>query len=217
MTAEFVSRMEAILELYAEEPDPARPRVCFDEQLYQMLAHVHEPLPPRPGMPQREDYEYERPGTCNFFLFVCPERGWREVKVTHRRTAVDFAHSMRDLVDVHFPEATKVRVVLDNLNTHCEASLYQAFEPAEARRILRKLEFNYTPKHGSWLNMAEMEFSVLTRQCTRRRLASIEQVSREVAAWTRARNATRATIDWLFSLDDARRKLKRLYPASSTR
>ena len=217
MTAEFISRMEAILDLYAEPVDPERPRVCFDEQPYQMLADVREPLPRKPGVPERYDYEYERAGTCNFFLFFSPDRAWREVKVTPRRTAVDFAHCMRELVDVHFPEATKVRVILDNLNTHKEASLYEAFAPAEARRILRRLEFHHTPKHGSWLNMAEIEFAALTRQCTRRRLPSIEVVAREVAAWTKARNAARASVNWLFTTEAARTKLQRLYPSPSER
>jgi hypothetical protein len=209
--------MEAILGLYEEEPDPDRPRVCFDEQPYQMLSHVQEPLPPKPGVAERYDYEYQREGTCNLFLFVCPERGWREVKVTPRRTGVDFAHCMRDLVDVHFPEARKVRVILDNLNTHTPASLYEAFEPAEAMRILQRIEFHYTPKHGSWLNMAEIELSALTRQCMKRRLPDIATVAREVAAWVKPRNAARTIVKWLFTIDAARSKLKRLYPAPSER
>lgn len=209
--------MEAILDLYAERPDPERPRVCFDEQPYQMLSHVREPLARKPGVPERYDYEYEREGSCNLFLFFCPERGWREVKVTPRRCAVDFAQCMRELVDVHFPEAKQVRVILDNLNVHTPASLYEAFAPGEARRILRRLEFHHTPKHGSWLNMAELEFSALTRQCMRRRLAGIETVARETAAWARARNAAGRTVKWLFTTDQAREKLERLYPASSER
>jgi hypothetical protein len=209
--------MEAILELYAESPDPERPRVCFDEQPYQMLSHVREPLPRKPGVPQRYDYEYEREGSCNLFLFLCPEQRWREVKVTPRRCGVDFAHCMRELVDVHFPRAKQVRVILDNLNTHTPASLYEAFAPEEALRVLRRIEFHHTPKHGSWLNMAEIEFSALTRQCMRRRLSGIETVARETAAWVKARNAAGTGVEWLFSTETARTKLKRLYPASSAR
>lgn len=191
--------------------------MCFDEQPYQMLSHVREPLPRRPGVPERYDYEYEREGSCNLFLFFCPEQGWREVKVTSRRTAVDFAHCMRELVDVHFPGAKQVRVILDNLNTHTPASLYEAFAPGEALRILRRIEFHHTPKHGSWLNMAEIEFSALTRQCMRRRLSGIEVVARETAAWVKPRNAARTTVKWLFTTDTARTRLKRLYPSASAR
>ena len=205
--------MEDVLELYDEEPNPKQPKVCFDEQPYQMLKEVREPIPPAPGQPSRHDYEYDRAGTCNVFIFFSPDTGWREVKITARRTAVDFAHCMRELVDLHFPEAEKIRVVLDNLNTHTFASLYEAFLPAEARRIARKLEFHYTPKHGSWLNMAEIELSVLTRQCLDRRLASQAQVTSEVAAWVKARNATRANVQWRFTCGHARTKLQRLYPS----
>lgn len=209
--------MEDVLDLYEEEPDPLRPRVCFDEQPYQMLTEVHEPIPPKPGQPAREDYEYGRGGSCNLFLFFCPDTAWREVKVTPRRTAVDFAHCMKDLVDVHFPHAEVIRVVLDNLNTHSPASLYDAFAPDEARRILKKLDFHHTPKHGSWLNMAEIELSVLTRQCFGRRLPDIERVTQESAAWVRDRNASGATVNWRFTSDKARTKLGRLYPAPSER
>jgi hypothetical protein len=209
--------MEAILDLYAETADPDRPRVCFDEQPYQMLSHVREPLPRKPGAPERYDYEYEREGTCNLFIFFCPDRAWREVKVTPQRTAIDFAHCMRELVDVHFPEASKVRVILDNLNTHNPGSLYKAFPPEEARRILRRIDFHYTPPHGSWLNMAEIELSALTRQCMRRRLPCPERVAQEVAAWVQARNAARVSIQWLFSTAAARLKLGRLYPSPSER
>lgn len=182
-----------------------------------MLSHVREPLPRQPGVAERYDYEYEREGTCNLFLFFCPEQGWREVKVTPRRCAVDFAHCMRDLVDVHFPQAKKVRVILDNLNTHTPASLYNAFAPEEALRILQRIEFHFTPKHGSWLNMAEIELSALTRQCMRRRLPGIGIVAREIAAWVKPRNAARTTVKWLFSTDAARTKLQRLYPSYSAR
>jgi hypothetical protein len=157
--------MEDVLDVYALPMDPNAPRVCFDECPYQLLDDVREPLPPQPGKPAREDYEYEREGTCNLFLFVEPTRGWRHVEVTKRRTKQDFAQAMKDLVDRHSPDAPLIRVVLDNLNTHTPGSLYETFEPEEARRILRRLEFHYTPKHGSWLNRAELELSVLARQC----------------------------------------------------
>jgi hypothetical protein len=209
--------MEDVLDLYEEEPDPQRPRVCFDEQPYQMLSHTREPLPAKPGQPQRYDYEYQREGSCNLFLFLCPEAGWREVKVTARRTAIDFGHCMKELVDVHYPDADVVRVVVDNLNTHTPASLYKAFAPEEARRILKKLEFHFTPKHGSWLNMAEIELSVLTRQCLARRLSSQESVRRETSAWVTERNTSRATVNWRFTSATARKKLQRLYPSPSER
>ena len=218
-----------MLELYEEEPDPSRPRVCFDEQPYQMLAEVRDPLPPepgeqaepgkpgKPGKPWRYDYEYERGGSCNLFIFFCPDAGWREVKVTPQRTAVDFAQCMKDLVDTHYPEAEVIRVVMDNLNTHTPGSLYKAFAPEEARRILKKLEFHYTPKHGSWLNMAEIELSVMTGQCLARRLPNQQSVKRETTAWAKERNARAATVTWRFTSAGARTKLKRLYPSPSTR
>lgn len=209
--------MEDVLELYDEEPDPRRPKVCFDEQPHQMLKELRDPLPPEPGQPLRYDYEYGRAGTCNVFIFFSPDTGWREVKITERRTALDFAHCMRELVDLHFPEAEKIRVVLDNLNTHTPASLYEAFVPEEARRIARKLEFHYTPKHGSWLNMAEIELSVLTRQCLDRRLPTQAHVASEVAAWVKDRNARRATVQWRFTSAEARTKLQRLYPSPPER
>ena len=205
--------MEDVLELYAEEPDPERPRVCFDEQPYQMLSEVRTPLPPKPGQPARYDFEYQREGSCNLFLYFCPDTRWREVKVTAQRTAIDFAHAMKDLVDDHFPEAKVVRVVLDNLNVHSPASLYEAFVPDEARRILKKLEFHFTPKHGSWLNMAEIEFSALSRQCLDRRLPSQEDVNRETAAWAKDRNGKGVTVQWRFNSAQARTKLQRLYPS----
>jgi len=205
--------MEDVLDLYAEPEDPERPRVCFDECPYQIISEVRTSLPMQPGHPERYDYEYKRQGTCNLFLFVQPHVGWRHVKVTARRTTLDFAHCMRDLVDIHFPGARVIRVVLDHLNTHTPAALYEAFEPAEARRIVRKLEFHYTPKHGSWLNMAEIELSVLSDQCLDRRLPDQQTVVQEVAAWETRRNAERATIDWRFGTQEARTKLKRLYPS----
>jgi len=205
--------MEDVLDLYAEPEDPRRPRVCFDECPYQLIREVRHPLPGKPGQPERYDYEYKREGTCNLFLFVRPHTGWRHVKVTQRRTIQDFAQCMKDLVDIHFPDAEVIRVVLDNLNTHTPAALYQAFEPTEARRIVRKLEFHYTPKHGSWLNMAEIELSVLSRQCLDRRLPDTDTLSREIVAWEAQRNADQVTIHWRFTAQDARIKLQRLYPS----
>jgi hypothetical protein len=165
--------MEDLLDLYAEDFDPLRPVVCFDELPYQLVAETCLPLPLRPGKPLRYDYEYRRNGTCNLFMFFQPLAGWRHVEVTEQRTKRDFAYQMKDLVDVHFPQAKVIRVVLDNLNTHSPAALYEVFEPQEARRIVRKLEFHHTPKHGSWLNMAEIEISVIDRQCLDRRLAEV--------------------------------------------
>ncbi len=211
--AEFVWRMEDVLELYEEPYDPKRPVVCFDEMPYQMVAEKRTPLPQKPGRPQRYDYEYERKGMVNIFTFFEPQRGWRHLDVTDRRTAVDFAEEMRRLVDEHYPEAEKVRVVLDNLNTHTGAALYQAFAPEEARRILRRLEFHYTPKHASWLNMVEIELSVLSRQCLERRIPDAETLAREMGAWEQKRNEEGATVQWRFTASDAREKLARLYPA----
>ena len=205
--------MEDLLDLYAEPHDPRRPVVGFDESSKQLVAETRLPLPMEPGQPERFDYEYERNGTANLFLLCQPLGGWRHVEVTDRRTKHDFAQQMRALVDRHFPDAELIRVVLDNLNTHTPAALYEAFAPAEARRILRKLEFHYTPVHGSWLNMAELEFSMLARQCLGRRIADRDTLATEVAAWQAARNEQRATIRWQFTVEHARDKLKRLYPS----
>jgi hypothetical protein len=199
--------------LYADPYDPLRPKVNFDETSKQLIADKHAPLPVRPGHPQCCDYEYERAGTRNLFLFCEPQAGWRPSAVTAQRTKVDFAHQMQWLVDERYPEAEVIRVVLDNLNTHKPASLYEAFAPAEARRIAKKLEFHYTPKHGSWLNMAEIELSILARQCLERRIPTEPLLKHEVAAWEVRRNHQHATIDWRFSITDAREKLKRLYPS----
>jgi DDE superfamily endonuclease len=204
--------MEDILDLYAEPYDPQYPLVCFDESPYQLVSEVRQPLPAAPGQPGRYDYEYRREGTCNLFMFFEPLQGWRHVKVTDRRTAQDFAHCMKDLVDIHFPNAAVVSVVLDNLNTHTPAALYATFPPAEACRILRKLDLHYTPKHGSWLNMAEIEFAVVSTQCLDRRLGDQETVRRAIAAWQTRRNAEKATVDWRFTTAKARRKLKHIYP-----
>jgi transposase len=211
--ADFVWRMEDVLDLYAEPYDPRRPVVCFDEQSYQLIAEVRVPLPAAPGRPERVDYEYRRQGTANLFLTFEPLAGWRHVEVTERRTSAEFAQQMRALVDVHYPDAERIAVVLDNLSTHSPAALYQAFPPAEARRLLKRLEFHYTPKHGSWLNMAELEFSVLDRQCLNRRLPNPETLRREIGAWQERRNAARGTVRWRFTVTDARTKLHRLYSA----
>ncbi len=205
--------MEDVLHLYAAPHDPARPVVCFDELPCQLLDDSRPSLPREPGVPVRDDYEYVRRGTCNLFGCFEPAAGRRQIVVTERRTREDFAAMMRMLVDEWYPEAAVVRVVLDNLNTHTGASLYEAFPPAEARRILERLEWHYTPKHGSWLNQMEIEWSVLMRQCLDRRLGDSATVQREVAAWERERNAAKATVDWRFGVAEARVKLARLYPA----
>ena len=189
VSAEFVWRMEEVLELYEEPYDPKRPTVCFDEMPYQMVAEKRVPIPAKAGCPQRYDYEYERRGVCNLFMFFEPKASWRHVDLRERRTARDFAHQMRKLVDEHYPDAEKIRVVLDNLNTHTLAALYEAFEPEEARRILRKLEFHYTPKHASWLNQVEIELSVVHKQCLGgRRIPDEQMLGREVGGWERERN-----------------------------
>ncbi len=206
--------MEDVLDLYAEPYDPRRPVVCFDETSTQLLSEPRPALPAKPGRPRRQDYEYRREGTRNLFLTCEPLRGWRHVAITQRRTQQDFAHQMRWLVDQAYPEVQVVRVVLDNLNTHRAASLYQAFAAPEARRIVKRLEFHHTPKHGSWLNMAEIEFSVLARSCLRRRVPDEATLCREIQALERKRNATQATINWRFTAQDARRKLHRLYPSN---
>jgi DDE superfamily endonuclease len=205
--------MEDVLEVYAAPYDARRPKVNFDETTKQLIKATWLPLPAPPGQPQRFDDEYERNGTRNLFLFVEPQAGRRYVQVTEQRTKVDFAHKMQWLVDICYPEAEVMRVVLDNLNTHKIASLYEAFEPAEARRIARKLELHDTPKHGSGLNMAEIELSVLQQQCLDRRIPDEDPLKREIAAWEHQRNAEQATIDWCFSVTDARKKLERLYPS----
>jgi hypothetical protein len=205
--------MEDVLELYAEPYKAWQPVICFDERPYQLLADTREPLPMQPGRPRRDDYEYERRGHCNLFIFSQPLAGWRHVKVTPQRRKVDFATCMRELVDIHFPHAELIRVVLDNLNTHTPAALYDAFSPAEARRILRKLRFHFTPKHGSWLNMAEIEISILSRQCLKQRIGSMESLQQLTSTWQQRRNEQKATINWSFDLSRARTKLARLYPS----
>jgi transposase len=210
--AEYVARMEDVLDLYAEEPNPKRPVVCFDESPTQLIGEMRQPIPAAPGQLERFDCEYKRNGTANLFIFLDVHRPWRKVKVTERRSAQDYAHCMRELVDVHCPDAERIRVVQDNLSTHSAGALYQAFPPAEARRILRRLEFHYTPKHASWLNMVEIEIGVLRGQCLDRRIDSKEQLEAEIAAWERQRNASGARIKWMFTTDKARAKMGRAYP-----
>jgi transposase len=210
--AEYVARMEDVLDLYAELPDQKRPVVCFDESPIQLIGEVRTPIPAKPGQLERYDCEYKRNGTANLFVFLDVHRPWRKVKVTASRAAVDFAACMRELPDVHFPKAERIRVILDNLSTHSAGALYQAFPAAEARRVLRRLEFHYVPKHASWLNMVEIEIGVLAAQCLDRRIASIEQLAAETAAWERQRNAAGARIKWMFTTEKARAKMGRAYP-----
>ncbi len=208
--------MEDVLDVDAEPYDPKRPKVCFDETPKQLIAETRVPLPVQPGQVERYDYGYRRNGTCNLFMFFEPDRGWRHIAVTDRRTLVDFAQQMKWLVDEAYPEADVVRVILDNLNTHRAAALYEAFPPAEARRILKRLEFHYTPKHGSWLNMAELELGVFSRECWDRRMGDPDTLARETRALEEERNAAHATVHWRFTTPDARTKLHRLYPSVST-
>ncbi len=204
--------MEDILTLYKREYDELYPVICMDESSKQHLIEIRKPLPMEPGKPERYDTEYERNETSNLFIFFEPLRGWRRIDVTARRTSKDWAYQIQQLVDKDFPKAKKVKLVMDNLNTHVGASLYKAFEPKEARRLLDKLEFHYTPKHGRWLNMAEIEFSLLSRQCMRDRMADREYLRQEVSAWVNNRNAVKSDMQWRFTTDDARIKLKHLYP-----
>jgi hypothetical protein len=211
-SADFVCAMEDILEVYHRPYDPKRPLVCFDEGSKQQTREVRRPLPAQPGSLAKYDFEYERNGTSNLFLFFAPLLRWRHVKVTDHRTMIDFAYSMRDLVEVHFPDAEKIVLVMDNLNTHKFASLYAAFPPQEARRIIERLEIHYTPKHGSWLNMAEIELSVLHGQCLKARMPDQDTLMRHVEAWQQHRNYQQATVHWQFTTENARIKLYRLYP-----
>lgn len=211
--AEFVAAMEDVLEVYHRPRNPARPLVCLDELFKQLVRQTRAPLAPAPGMPAREDFEYERGGTANLFMLFAPLEGRRHVVVTERRTKRDFAQVVRHLLDERYPDAEKVVLVMDNLNTHRPASLYETFEPAEARRLLERLEIHYTPKHGSWLNMAETELAVLSKQCLDRRLATLDDLAREVRHWVDRRNDAKAAVDWQFTTAQARIKLKRLYPS----
>jgi transposase len=212
VNGEFVARMEDVLDLYAEAPDPQRPVVCFDESPVQLIGEVRQPIPPKPGQVERYDYEYRREGTANLFVFLNAHRPWRKVKVTKQRTAVEFAECMRELVDVDYSQAERIRVVMDNLSTHTPGSLYEAFPAPEAHRILRRLEFHFTPKHASWLNMAEIEIGVLKGQCLDRRIDDRERLAREIAAWERQRNAAGAQVKWIFTTQKARAKMSRAYP-----
>jgi hypothetical protein len=205
--------MEETLEVYPRPYSPTHPLVCIDETSKQQVQETREPLPSQPGQPPRYDYEYERNGVSNLFMIFAPLEGWRHVKVTDRRTNVDWAHCLKDLVDVHFPQADKVVLMSDNLNTHKPAALYEAFAPQEARRIIEKIEWHHTPKHGSWLNMAEIELRVLHRQCLDRRIPNQEMLTCEVAAWEHTRNHHAVKVNWRFTTEDARIKLKKLYPS----
>ncbi len=210
--SEYVARMEDVLDLYAEKPNPKKPVVCFDESPVQLIGETRMPIAPTPGKPARIDYEYRRNGTANLFVFVDAHRSWRHVKTTDRRTCIEFAECMRALVDVHYPNAERIRVVLDNLSTHTAGAIYQAFSPDEARRVLRRLELHYVPKHASWLNMVEIEIGVLKSQCLDRRIADRGTLEREIAAWEARRNATGARIRWLFTVERAREKMGHAYP-----
>ena len=212
VTPEFIARMEHLLELYREPHDPKRPLVCFDETLKQLVAHVVDPLPASPGQTARIDHHYQRNGSVHLAMMFCPGTCWREVRLLSKRDYQAFAHLMRELVDDHFPDADVVRVVLDNLNIHCAGALYIAFPPEEARRVLNRLEFHFTPKHASWLNMVEIEIGIMVRQCLDRRIGDVDVLAGEVGAWTAARNNERATIKWLFRVEHARDKLGRHYP-----
>lgn len=215
-SAEFVAHMEDILDLYQQPYAPQRPVVAMDEKPVQLIREVRAPLPAEPGQPERIDYEYERNGTAEVFLFTEPLTGWRRASVRERRTARDWAEEIRHLLEVDYPEAEKVILVCDQLNTHIIAALYQTFPAAQARALARRLEIHYTPKHGSWLNVAEIELSVLSRQCLDRRIPDIESLRREVEAWCIQRNEARKAVDWQFTTADARVRLKRLYPQIQT-
>jgi hypothetical protein len=210
---EFVYHMEDVLEVYQRPYDSRHPTVCMDELSKQLVGEIAEPLPLEAGQPRRYDYEYVRNGVSNLFMFFEPLTGQRFIKVTDRRTKIDWANTIRNLVDIHYPEAETITLVMDNLNTHVLGALYEAFEPAEAKRIADRLDLHYTPKHGSWLNMAEIELSVLARQCLDRRIPDAAVLKCSVAAWETRRNQAQVKVDWRFTTADARIKLKRLYPS----
>ena len=210
---EFVWRMEDVLGVYELPYDPGFPVVCMDEASKQLFGEVAPPTAAKPGQPRREDYEYERKGTCNQFMFCEPLRGWRHLVVCQRRTMQDWALAVQELVDVHYPRAKRIRLVMDNLNTHLGSSLYATFAPQEAKRILDRLEFHYTPKHASWLNMAEIEIGVMNKQCLSRRIEELEIARHEISAWETQRNEQESQIHWTFTIAAARRKLARLYPS----
>lgn len=205
--------MEDVLAVYTRPHDPARPLVCLDETSKQLIAETRHPQPMKPGQAARCDYEYERNGTANLFMLFAPLEGWRHVKVTERRTAIDYAHVLKELADVHFPRAERIVLVQDNLNTHAKSSLYEAFPASEARRLVERFQWHYTPKHGSWLNMAESELAVLATQCLDRRIPDKTALTTEITAWLNQRNTHNAKADWQFTTHDARVKLKNLYPA----
>ena len=213
---EYVARMEDVLDLYAEPPDPLRPVICFDESPTQLSGEVREPIPAKPGQLERYDCKYRRNGTVNLFIFLDANSPWRKVKVTDRRTNKDFAECMRDLVDLHYPLAPVIRLVMDNLSTHSAGALYDAFPGHEARRILKRLEFHYTPRHASWLNKVEIEIGVLRGQCLDRRIKDKAFLVSEIAAWEKRRNDDGATIDWTFTTEKARQKLKKAYPVKES-
>ena len=213
---EYVARMEDVLDLYAESSDPRHPVVCFDESPVQLIGETRPPLPAAPGQIERIDYEYRRCGTVNLFVLLDAHRPWRRVKVSEQRTACDFARCMRELVDVDFPQAERVRVVMDNLSTHTPGALYEAFPPDEAHRLLRRLEFHFTPKHASWLNMVEIEIGVLKGQCLDRRIDTREGLEREIAAWEYERNTAGARVRWMFTTENARAKMGRAYPKTNS-
>jgi hypothetical protein len=211
-SAGFVANMEDVLDTYAKPYDPGRPVVCVDEGGKQLIGDIREPLPVRPGSPAKQDAEYARAGVANLFLAFEPLAGWRHAEVTERKTSVDFARFLRALSDDHYPKAERIVLVCDNLSTHTPAALYEAFAPAEARRLAERFEWHYTPKHGSWLNVAELELSVAARQCLDRRIPDLATLRREVAAWEAARNAAVVKVEWQFTTADARIRLKKLYP-----
>ena len=209
----FVAAMEDVLAVYTRPRDPDRPLVCLDETSKQLLAETRVPIPMKPGRPARCDYEYERNGTANLFMMFAPLEGWRRVKVTDRHTAVDYAHVLKDLADVHFANARTIVLVQDNLNIHSKASLYEAFPAPEARRLVERFEWHYTPKHGSWLDLAESELGVLSSQCLDRRIPNKRTLVEEIAAWEHDRNANNTKANWHFTTPNARIKLKYLYPS----
>jgi transposase len=211
----YVARMEDVLDLYAETPDPQRPVICFDESPTQLIGEVRQPIPSAPGQLERYDCEYRRNGTANLFIFLDAHKSWRHVKVTDQRTSAAFAHCMKDLVDVHYPKAILIRVVMDNLSTHSAGSLYETFPAPEAHRILQRLEFHFTPKHASWLNMVEIEIGVLRGQCLDRRIDDRKRLVTEINAWEKQRNDSGAMVKWMFTVEKARQKMGRAYPALS--
>jgi DDE superfamily endonuclease len=209
----FVAAMEDVLEVYTRPHDPERPLVCLDESSKQLIAETRIPVPMKPGRPARHDYEYERNGTANLFMLFAPLEGWRHVKVTDRHTAADYAQVLKDLANIHFADAKTIVLVQDNLNIHCKASLYEAFPAVEARRLVERFEWHYTPKHGSWLDLAESELGVLTSQCLDRRIPDKQTLIEEIGAWERDRNAKHIKASWHFTTPDARTRLRHLYPS----